>query len=192
MFALKGLDASLDLSIYDNGEGLSCALNTGGYGIFGMIERACYPGSSIKIGSEDQKGAAARHSLSPAAARPKKRVLVVDDHAIIRDAIRFLLDCETDDFSVEGEAADGMVAVQMAVEGAWDIMLLDINLPKKNGLKVLEEIVAVKSSLPIIILSSHPEEEYGKIALSKGAACYIQKGETSKLVEAMRRATLRQ
>lgn len=71
-------------------------------------------------------------------------------------------------------------------------MLLDITLPKKNGIQVLEAIMAVKPSLPIIMLSSHAVEEYGEIALSKGAACYIEKGETGKLVEAMRRATLLQ
>lgn len=69
-------------------------------------------------------------------------------------------------------------------------MLLDITLPKKNGIKVLEAIKAVKPGLPIIMLSSHAVEEYREIALSKGVACYIEKSETSKLVEAMRRASL--
>jgi DNA-binding NarL/FixJ family response regulator len=75
-------------------------------------------------------------------------------------------------------------------EGQWDIILLDISLPKKNGLQVLEEIKAVKPNLPIIMLSSHAEKEYGQNTLSKGAACYIGKGATGKLVEAMRRAAL--
>jgi len=146
----------------------------------------------MEIGSEDGKGTTAHLHLPLASDRPtyKKRVLVVDDHAIVRDALRQLLDRETDDFSVEGEAADGKVAVQMAIEGEWDLMLLDITLPKKNGIKVLEEVIAVKSNLPIIMLSSHSKDEYGELALSKGAAGYIEKGETSKLIEAMRRATL--
>jgi DNA-binding NarL/FixJ family response regulator len=119
-------------------------------------------------------------------------VLVVDDHAIVRDALRQLLHTQTDDFAVEGEAEDGKAAVQMAIEGEWDVMLLDISMPKKNGIKVLEEIMAVKSDLPVIMLSSHAQEEYGEIALAKGAACYVEKGETDKLIEAMRRATLLQ
>ncbi len=189
----KASNGFLDLTIHDNGKGLSGRINTGSHGIFGMIERARYLGGLMEIGSEDGKGTTAHLHLPLASDRPtyKKRVLVVDDHAIVRDALRQLLDRETDDFSVEGEAADGKVAVQMAIEGEWDLMLLDITLPKKNGIKVLEEVMAVKSNLPIIMLSSHSEDEYGELALSKGAAGYIEKGETNKLVEEMRRATLR-
>ena len=188
----KVSDGFLDMIIHDNGKGLPREISVSRHGIFGMIERARYLGGSMEIGSEDGKGTAAHLILPLAAAKPKikKRVLIVDDHAIVRNALRQLLDDQTDDFSVEGEAADGNTGIQMAIEGVWDIMLLDITLPKKNGLKVLEEIMAVKSNLPIIMLSSHAQEEYGAIALAKGAACYIEKGETSKLVEAMRRAIL--
>ena len=67
---------------------------------------------------------------------------------------------------------------------------MDISMPKKNGLQALEEIVAVKPDLPVIMLSSHSQHEYAEIALSKGAAAYVEKSETDKLVEAMRRAVL--
>lgn len=144
----------------------------------------------MEIGSGDGNGTTARLRipLAEPKATDKKRVLLVDDHAIVRDALRRLLG-ETDDFSVEGEAADGNAAFQMAVEGDWDIMLLDISLPKKNGLTVLEEILAAKPGLPIIMLSSYSQDEYGDEAIAKGAACYIEKGETGKLVESMRRIT---
>jgi DNA-binding NarL/FixJ family response regulator len=124
-------------------------------------------------------------------AKPKqaKRVLVVDDHAIFRDGIRQLIEREANDFSVEGEATDGMAALQMAIDEEWDIILLDINLPKKNGMEVLEAIKQIKANLPIIMLSSQAESEYGEKALAKGASCYIEKGESVKLVEAMRQAT---
>jgi PAS domain S-box-containing protein len=185
-------DGFLDLTIRDNGKGLPDDIKTGGHGIFGMIERARYLGGLMEVVSDEEKGATARLSIPLVTAKPKikKRVLVVDDHAIVRNALQQLLDTQTDDFSVEGEAADGKSAIQMAIEGTWDIMLLDINLPKKNGVKVLEEIKALKPGLPIIMLSSHAEEEYGEIALAKGAAGYIEKSETTKLVEAMRRATI--
>ena len=191
---ISSSDGFLDLTINDNGKGFSGNINTGSHGIFGMIERARYLGGSMDIVSEEGQGTTAflRLPLSSAKPKNKKRVLVVDDHAIVRDALRQLLDRETDDFSVEGEASDGNAAIKMAIEGVWDVMLLDITMPKKNGIQVLEEVMAVKSNLPIIMLSSHPEDEYGRIALAKGAACYIEKGETSKLVEAMRRATLLQ
>ena len=191
---IKTSDGFFEMTIHDNGKGLSGKKKTGGHGVFGMIERARYLGGSMEISSEDGKGTTAHLCLPLNSGMPKikKRVLVVDDHAIIRDALRRLLNDQTDDFSVEGEASDGIAAIEMAVEGIWDIILLDINLPKKDGITVLEEVMAAKPDMCIIMLSSHSEEAYGEIALTKGAACYIEKGETSKLVEAMRRTILLQ
>lgn len=182
----------LELTIRDNGKGLPGTTDTGGHGIFGMMERARYLGGSLDLRGDGANGTTARLRLPLAGAKPgdKKRVLVVEDHAIVRDAIRHLLEKQTDDFSVGGEAGDGKAAVQMALSEDWDIVLLDISLPKKNGLDALEKIKTAKPGLPIIVLSSHPESEYGETAMSKGAACYIEKGETDKLVEAMRRAVL--
>jgi YesN/AraC family two-component response regulator len=94
------------------------------------------------------------------------------------------------DFSVEGEAADGEAAVKIAIDEQWDIVLLDITMPKKNGLKVLEEVLAVKPDLPVIMLSGHAKDEYAELALSKGAFSYLEKGETDILVEEMRKATM--
>jgi signal transduction histidine kinase/DNA-binding response OmpR family regulator len=184
-------DGFLDLTIHDNGKGLPAEVKNGGHGIFGMMERARYLGGSMEIGSEDGKGTTARLRIPLAEPKPKskKRVLVVDDHAIVRDALRRLLG-DTEDFSVDGEAADGKAAVQMAIDGDWDVMLLDISLPKKNGLAVLEDVMAVKPGLPVIMLSSYSQDVYGDEAVSKGAACYLEKGETDKLVESMRRVTL--
>jgi PAS domain S-box-containing protein len=189
---VAGNNGFLDLTIRDNGKGMPDKIKTGGHGIFGMVERARYLGGSMEIGSEPGKGTTARLHLPMAAPKPKnkRRVLVVDDHAIVRDAIRRLLDTEADDFAVAGEAADGKAGVQAATSEDWDIVLMDISMPKKNGLQALEEIVAVKPGLPIIMLSSHAQHEYAEVALSKGAAAYVEKGEADKLVEAMRRAVL--
>ena len=144
----------------------------------------------MEIGSLKGKGTTAHLRLPMEIAKPKNRmrVLVVDDHAIVRDAIRQLLESQSDDFSVEGEAEDGKAGIQLAISEEWDIVLLDISMPKKNGIIVLEEIKAAKPDLPVIMLSSHAEGEYGEIALAKGAACYIEKGNTDVLVKAMRSA----
>jgi CheY-like chemotaxis protein len=181
----------LDLLVHDNGIGLPDDVKTSGHGIFGMIERTRYLGGSIDLFS-DVTGTTVHLRLPLAAIKPKnvKRVLIVDDHAIVRNALRQLLSKEANDFSVEGEAADGKIALQMAIDEEWDIILLDITLPKMSGLQVLEAVMKVKPKQAIIMLSSHPEEEYGETARSKGAACYIEKGKTDKLVEAMLRATL--
>ena len=184
-------DGFLNLTLHDNGKGLPGEISKSRHGIFGMTERARYLGGSMVIASEDGKGTTANLFLPLFSIKPKdkKRVLVVDDHAIVRNAIRQLIERETSDFSVEGEATDGMAAIQMVIDEEWDIMLLDVNLPKKNGIEVLEAIKKVKSSLPVIMLSNEPENEYAEKALAKGASFYIEKGKTDKLVEAMRRVT---
>jgi len=184
-------DGFLDLTIKDNGKGMPSQISVNRHGIFGMKERARYLGGSMHIGSNYGKGTAAhlRIPLAAAKQRNRKRVLVVDDHAIFRDAIRQLIEREASDFSVEGEAADGMAAIQMAIEEEWSLMLLDINLPKMSGIIVLDEIRKIKPKLPVIMLSSHSKDKYGEIALSKGAAYYIEKGETNQLIEVMREAT---
>ena len=190
---MKVSDHFLDLTVHDNGKGLPEEIRTGGHGIFGMIERARYLGGTMEIGSEEGKGTTAHLRVPLEIAKPEKRrrVLVVDDHAIFRDAIRHLLD-DTDDFAVGGEAGDGEAAVQMAISEEWDIVLLDITLPKQNGLTALERIKAAKPDLPVIMLSTHPRSDYAEIVVAKGAACYIEKGETDTLIEAMRRAMLPQ
>ena len=175
---LKVSDGLLDLTIHDNGKGMPEEISVNRHGIIGMIERSRYLGGSMKIGSEDGKGTTAHLTLPLAFDTPqsRKRVLVVDDHELVRNAIRQLLESQTDDFSVAGEAADGKRAIEMAIEGEWDVMLLDINLPKKNGIKVLEKLREAKPNLPIVMLSSHAEEEYGEIARSKrGGWLYCEK-----------------
>jgi DNA-binding NarL/FixJ family response regulator len=156
-----------------------------------MTERAKYLGGAIEFRSTNGKGTTVHLHLPLSASKPKnkKRVLVVDDHAIVRDAIKHLLEPEAD-FSVEGEAADGEAAVKMAIEGEWDIVLLDITMPKKNGIKVLEEVLAVKPDLPVIMLSGHAKDEYAELALSKGAFSYLEKGETDLLIKEMRKAAM--
>jgi PAS domain S-box-containing protein len=184
-------DRFLDLTILDNGRGFPVENETSGHGIFGMTERAKYLGGAIEFHSENGKGTTVHLRLPLSASKPinKKRVLVVDDHAIVRDAIKHLLEPETD-FSVEGEAADGEAAVKKAIDEEWDIVLLDITMPKKNGIKVLEEVLAAKPDLPVIMLSGHAKDEYAEVALAKGAFCYLEKGETDRLVEEMRKATI--
>ena len=168
----------LDLNIHDDGKGLPDKLNSGGHGIFGMIERARCLGGLMEVASEQGEGTTAQLRIPLASPKPKnkKRVLVVDDHAIVRDALKQLLHTQTDDFVVEGEAADGKAGYQLAVEGEWDVMLLDISMPKKSGMKVLEEIMAVKSDLPIIMLSSHSQNEYGEMAIEKGLPATSKRG----------------
>ena len=183
-------DGFLILHIHDDGKGMYHEQEVLGHGIFGMVERARYLGGDLKISSTAGRGTTVQLTLPLAARRPKRklRVLLVDDHAIVRNAIKQLIEDQTDEFAVEGEAADGQSALTLAIDADWDLVLLDINLPGMNGIQVLEEIKQRKPDLTVVILSTFEKAEYEEIALAKGAACYIEKSKTDKLIEMISRA----
>lgn len=114
------------------------------------------------------------------------KVLVADDHSIIRKGLRQVLD-DTKDMRVTGEAESGMQAIHMALEGDYDLVLLDITLSDKNGIEVLKQLKQSKPQLPVLILSMHPEEQYAVRSLKAGASGYLNKqGAPSELVTAIR------
>ncbi len=101
-------------------------------------------------------------------------ILVVDDHALIRKGLKMLLE-ENLDFKVKGEAETGTQAVQMVREQHFDLVLLDISLPDKHGMDVLKQLKLEQPGIKVIVLSMHPEEQYGVRALKAGAVGYINK-----------------
>lgn len=114
------------------------------------------------------------------------RVLVVDDHTLIRKGMKQILE-DTGDMQVSGEAETGMQAIKMARKGGHDLMLLDITLPDRNGIDVLKQLRVECPSLPILILSMHPEDQYAVRAIRAGAAGYLNKQSApSQLVTAIR------
>jgi DNA-binding NarL/FixJ family response regulator len=117
----------------------------------------------------------------------KCRVLLVDDHPIIRQGLGLLIDRETD-LSVCGEA-DGAHSAFHAIETLRpDIVVLDISLSGPDGLDVLKEIRMKTASLPVLILSMHDETIYAERAMRAGANGYIMKQEaTEKVLVAIRR-----
>jgi two-component system, NarL family, invasion response regulator UvrY len=102
------------------------------------------------------------------------KVLIADDHALIRKGLKQLLD-DTDDMRVIGEAENGMQAIRMAEETAYDVVLLDISMPDKHGVEVLKQLKANKPQLPVLMLSMHPEEQYALRSMKAGAAGYLNK-----------------
>ncbi len=102
------------------------------------------------------------------------RILIADDHAIVRQGLRQILS-ETDDMEVAGEAANGVQVVQMAREQAWDVVLMDVSMPDRNGIDALKLIRKELPRLPVLILSMYPEEQYAVRALRAGAAGYLSK-----------------
>lgn len=102
------------------------------------------------------------------------RVLLVDDHAVVRKGLKQILEEAVVDLEV-AEASDGAEAMMMVSEGSWDAVILDISLPRINGLDVLKRIRAGWKKLPILVLSMYPEEQYGIRVLRAGASGYLTK-----------------
>ena len=102
------------------------------------------------------------------------RILIVDDHAVVRRGLRALL---SDAFqgAVFGEAADAPQALDQLRGNIWDVALLDINLPGKSGLDLLKELKAEWPSLPVLVLSGHPEDQFAVRVLKAGAGGYMTK-----------------
>lgn len=104
----------------------------------------------------------------------KTRILLADDHGVVRKGLRFLLESEPD-FEVAGEAADGRQAVDMAAELDPDVVVMDIAMPRLNGIDATDQIVRRSARTGVIILSMHSDEEYMVRALTAGAKGYLLK-----------------
>jgi len=120
-----------------------------------------------------------------AAAKPY-RILIVDDHAIVREGLKQIL-AEVDDIEVAGEADCSSRALQMARLGPWDMVLMDISMPDRNGLETLELMKKEHPGIKVLMLSMHRETQYAVRALKSGAAGYLNKQSApAQLVDAIR------
>lgn len=102
------------------------------------------------------------------------RILVVDDHEIVRAGLKELLSTYHE-FTVAGEAGSGADAVKMVREANWDVVLLDISMPDMNGIEALTQIRRIKPEQPVLILTMHPEDQYAVNLLRAGANGYLRK-----------------
>jgi DNA-binding NarL/FixJ family response regulator len=101
-------------------------------------------------------------------------VLLADDHAIVRDGIKMLLEAQKD-IRVVGTAADGQQALKMVEADPPDIVLMDISMPKLNGIEATSRMVKSRKNIRVIILSMHANSEYIVRALKAGARGYLLK-----------------
>jgi two-component system, NarL family, invasion response regulator UvrY len=117
------------------------------------------------------------------------KILIADDHPIVRRGLKQIL-TEERDMAPVGEAHDSQEALELVRKESWDIVVLDITLPGRGGLDVLKEIKQERPKLPVLILSMHPEDQYGVRALKAGASGYMTK-ETAPdhLIAAIRKIT---
>lgn len=118
----------------------------------------------------------------------KITVLLVDDHAIARNGVRLMLGTAAD-ISVEGEAGNAVEAMARVAERSFDVALVDIKMPGKNGLDLLKSLRSECPRMAVLVLSTYSEEIYAVRALKLGASGYLTKdAPTPTLIEAVRKA----
>jgi DNA-binding NarL/FixJ family response regulator len=116
------------------------------------------------------------------------RVLLADDHHVVRQGLRMLVDAEPD-LTVVAEAGDGIDAVQAALDTDVDLAILDVSMPRMTGINAAREIIAARPDIRVLMLSMHDSAEYLFEALRAGASGYVLKsGADRDLVEACRSA----
>lgn len=115
------------------------------------------------------------------------RILIVDDHAIVREGLKHLLDIEHD-MQVAGMAADAASAIRFTLETPVDVIILDISMPGKSGLDLIKDLKQMQPDARILILSMYPEDRFALRAVMAGASGYLTKEMASEeIVMAIRK-----
>jgi two-component system invasion response regulator UvrY len=115
------------------------------------------------------------------------RVLIADDHAVFRRGLKETL-AEAFSRVVFGEAKSAPETLEHVRRQDWDLVILDISMPGKSGLDILDDLKRLRPKLPILLLSMHPEQQFARRALKAGAAGYLTKDSvTEELKEAVKK-----
>ena len=182
-----------ELRVRDDGGGFDPgrATRTGdpasqGLGLRGMAERARLVGGEL-----DVRSAPGRRHLGDAE-DPMIRVLIADDHGIVRSGLRMLIDRQTD-MEVVAEATDGVSALESTQAERPDVAVLDVSMPRMTGLQAAREIRSHAPDTRVLLLSMHDDEHYFVEGLDAGAAGYVLKrAADTDLIEALRTVAGRQ
>jgi DNA-binding NarL/FixJ family response regulator len=102
------------------------------------------------------------------------RILIADDHAMFRRGLRETL-AEAFPRVTFAEAKTAAETVELVRRQAWDVAILDISMPGKSGLDILDDVKHLRPSMPVLLLTMHPEQQYARRALKAGAAGYLTK-----------------
>jgi two-component system invasion response regulator UvrY len=102
------------------------------------------------------------------------RILIVDDHAIVREGLKQILS-DDENLVVQGEAETAAEAIRLTREKEFDLVLLDISLPDRNGLELLESLKKSHPKLSVLMLSMYRETQYAVRAIKSGASGYLNK-----------------
>lgn len=112
------------------------------------------------------------------------RLIITDDHPVVRKGLRQIFE-ECQEFRTIDEAADGAELIQKIIKNTYDVVLLDIAMPGRNGLSILEDVKSIQPKLNVLILSAYPEDQYAIKALKFGASGYLLKSKTSEEIIAV-------
>jgi DNA-binding NarL/FixJ family response regulator len=102
------------------------------------------------------------------------RVLIADDHSILRRGLIEILMRELKG-AVCGEAENAEQVLAQVQSHNWDLVILDVSMPGRSGIDILDDLKRMRPKLPVLVLSMHPEEQYGKRVLRAGASGYLNK-----------------
>ena len=115
-----------------------------------------------------------------------KNVLLVDDHSIVRQGLKNLIELEAD-LKVTGEAASGLEALNLVRNNEYDIMVLDISMPGKNGVDTLHDLKHIAPNLPVLVLSGYAEEQYALNLIRSGCKGYLSKDtDSDEIIKAIK------
>ena len=178
-------DGQLRVPVVDDGVGLDPSLPRHGLGLRGIDERVRELRGTMTISRQPDSERRSRSSCRCRRRRCLLRVLLADDHSIVRRGLRGLL--EAAGLPVVGEASDGLEAVRLCEELRPDIVILDIGMPKLSGIEVAARAQKLDRAPGVIILSVHGDESYIMRALAAGARAYLLKSATDEdLIPAVR------
>lgn len=115
------------------------------------------------------------------------RILIADDHEVVRQGLKQMLSDEFPEV-VFGEASSAPETFEKATAEDWDLVILDVNMPGRGGIETLADLKKEKPRMPVLVLSMFSESEYAVRALKAGASGYINKGSVTKeLIDAVRK-----
>jgi two-component system invasion response regulator UvrY len=116
-----------------------------------------------------------------------KKILIVDDHEVVRDGVKRILGEESSKV-IFGEAGTIPEALRLVGEDDWDVAILDLSLGDRSGLELLAQLKLIRPKLPVLIMSMHPAKQYARRALRAGAAGYFTKDSSrAELLKAVNR-----
>jgi len=114
------------------------------------------------------------------------RILIADDHPVLRNGLKSILVREFEGL-VCGEAANAEEALTRVEQEHWDLIILDISMPGRSGLEALKDLKRLRPMIPVLVMSVHPDVQYGRRALMAGASGYLNKdAKPEELVRAVR------